>query len=103
MRRKTNRRLHLPKTQGKKLRNKTSRRINFLKRKWKTSAKRNEFLKIDGHHILIMEDHLTHKFAVKIDDNWGKNILIHRSRQKPQLSKELNIIKIKGNGENVKQ
>lgn len=58
-----------PKLKEKELRNKTNRRTNFFKRKWKISAKGNQYLNIDGHHILIMENRLTHKFIVKIDDN----------------------------------
>ncbi len=33
--------------------NKQSRRVNFFKRKWKRSKKGNEYLKIDGHIIVL--------------------------------------------------
>ena len=61
-----------PQLREKELRNRNRQRSGFLKRKWKISAKGNEYLKIDNHHILILEDSKTHKFSVKIDDNWGK-------------------------------
>ncbi len=61
-----------PQRREKELRNKTKRRISFIKRSWKISAKWNEYLKINNHHILINENSKTYKFTVKIDDNWDK-------------------------------
>jgi len=60
-----------PQRREKELRNKTNRRTNFLKRKWKISTKGNEYLNIDEHHILVSKDSKTHKYTVKIDDKWG--------------------------------
>lgn len=36
--------------------NKQARHMNFLKRKWKRSKKGNEYLKIDGHIVVLYQD-----------------------------------------------
>ncbi len=61
-----------PQRREKELKNRTTRRTNFLKRTWKISAKGNEYINVDNHNIIIKEDSTTHKFTVKIDDTWGK-------------------------------
>jgi hypothetical protein len=66
-----------PQRREKELKNRTTRRTNFLKRTWKISAKGNEYINVDNHNILIKEDSTTHKFTVKIDDTWGKKAFRH--------------------------
>ena len=85
-----------PKLKEKELRNKTNRRTNFFKRKWKISAKGNQYLNIDGHHVLIMEDRLTHKFVVKIDDNWGNKYFDTPEQAKTAAFKGIEYYKEKG-------
>ncbi len=85
-----------PKLKEKELRNKTNRRTNFFKRKWKISAKGNQYLNIDGHHILIMENRLTHKFIVKIDDNWGHKYFDTPEQAKTAAFKGIEFYKEKG-------
>lgn len=36
--------------------NKQARHVNFLKRKWKRSKKGNEYLKIDGHIVVLYQE-----------------------------------------------
>ena len=85
-----------PQRREKELRNRTSQRSGFLKRRWKISAKGNEYLKIDNHHILILEDRKTHKFSVKIDDNWGKKHFETPEQAKNAAFKGIEYYKDKG-------
>ena len=48
------------------LKNKLARKENFLKRKWKSSKKGNDYLKVDGHVIVI--------FALKDGKVWKYSI-----------------------------
>lgn len=85
-----------PQRREKELRNKTSRRTNFLVRKWKISAKGNVYIKIDDHHILIREDNKTHKFIVKIDDKWGNKHFDSLEQAKIAAFKGIEYYKDKG-------
>ncbi len=85
-----------PLRREKELRKKTSRRISFLKRTWKISAKGNEYLKIGNHYILIYKDRNTHKFTVKIDDKWGKKLFDAIEQAKVAAFKGVEYYKDKG-------
>lgn len=54
------------------LRNKASRRVNWIKKKWKESHNGNIYLNIEGHHLLIYQDKRTNKYKCKIKDTFGK-------------------------------
>jgi len=60
------------------------------------SAKGNEYLNIDDHHILINEDAKTHKFTVEIDDNWGKKHFETPEQAKAAAFKGIEYYKEKG-------
>ena len=61
-----------PKKHERKLKNKAQRRINWLKKDWKTSKNGNLFSEVNGYHILIYKDKRTKKFKCKIGENFGK-------------------------------
>ena len=53
------------------LRNRASRRRNWINRKWKISAKGNSYLKIENHIIVIFRDKFSEKYKVQIDETIG--------------------------------
>lgn len=61
--------------------NKQSRRVNFFKRKWKQSRKGNEYLKIDGH-VVVLYHHVSGKSVWKysIDNTFCKETYSTRER-----------------------
>ncbi len=59
-----------PKEKEKKLRNRSNRRINWLRRKWQISGKGNLYLNIDGNNIGIFEVSEGH-FKCRINDTFG--------------------------------
>lgn len=61
-----------PKQLEKKLRQRTARRINWVKNPWKLSEKGNHFLNFEEHQLLIFKDSKTKKFKCKIGHVWGK-------------------------------
>lgn len=85
-----------PQRREKELRNKTSRRICFIKRLWRISAKGNEYLNIDDHHILIIENKQSHKFTVKIDEKWGKRHFDTLEQAKAAAFEGIEYYKVKG-------
>lgn len=63
---------HNPKRLENDLRNKASRRTNWVNKEWKYSKNGNQYLNKDGHHFLIYQDKKTKKYKGAIDDRWGK-------------------------------
>lgn len=53
-----------PKERETALRNKTNRRLNFLRKSWTKNAKGNHILKYKGHHITIMPSRYGKGFGV---------------------------------------
>lgn len=60
-----------PKLKQRELKNKATRRRNWVNRKWKISAKGNSYLNIENHNIVIFKDKFSEKFKVKIDETIG--------------------------------
>lgn len=54
------------------LRNRASRRANWLNKDWKFSKNGNRYLKIDGKFVTIYKDKRTGKYKVSIDSTFGK-------------------------------
>lgn len=53
--------------------NKQTRRVNFFKRTWKQSRKGNEYLKIDGH-VVVLYHHVPDRADMKGRDVWKYSI-----------------------------
>lgn len=61
-----------PQERERELRNRASRRVNWIKKKWKTSKNGNLFLNIEDKHLLIYKDKKTNKYKVKIGETFGR-------------------------------
>ncbi|HRB30890.1 MAG TPA: hypothetical protein PK872_05190 [Ferruginibacter sp.] len=61
-----------PGAREKELRNRASRRSNWLNKNWKYSKHGNPYLKIDGKIIVIYKDKRTGKYKVSIDEIFGR-------------------------------
>jgi hypothetical protein len=60
-----------PKQRESQLKNRASRRINWMKKNWKVSKNGNLFLKIEGRLLLIYQDKKSNKYKVKIGEQFG--------------------------------
>jgi len=60
-----------PGLRERELRNKTNRRTNWIKRKWRESRQGNPFLNIDGHNLVVFYDHKFDCFKCQIDNTFG--------------------------------
>lgn len=60
-----------PEKREKELRNKANRRVSWTQKQWKVSKSGNQYLNIQGHHLLIYRDKKTGRYKVKIDDVFG--------------------------------
>lgn len=56
----------------KELKNRASRKRNWIKKDWKVTANGNNYLRIESHFILIYVDKFSKKYKVKIDETFGK-------------------------------
>lgn len=63
-----------PKALEKKLRNKTQRRNNWLKKNWQISSKGNTYLKFKDNLITIIRDSKTNKYKCCVNNVWGKKL-----------------------------
>jgi hypothetical protein len=61
-----------PKRLEKKLRQRTARRINWVKKLWKQTENGNHTFVFEEHRLLIFKDKKTNKFKCKIGSVWGK-------------------------------
>jgi len=61
-----------PKRREKDLRNRASRRSNWMGKQWKFSKNGNRYLKIDGKIVVIFQDKRTNKYKISIDEIFGK-------------------------------
>lgn len=56
-----------------KLRNKASRKLNWLKRKWKTSSKGNQYLKLSGHQMTVFQSkYCEGRWAYNLDKSFSR-------------------------------
>lgn len=85
-----------PLRREKELRNRTNRRNNWLKRDWRTSAKGNPFLKMDGHNIGIYYDKKTAQYKCRVDDIFGKKGYPTTREAKMALFKNVEYLKENG-------
>jgi len=60
-----------PKQMENNLRNKSSRRTNWVKANWQWSRKGNLYLKKGGHILTIFRDKKSNKFKCMIDEEFG--------------------------------
>jgi len=61
-----------PKHLEKKLRQRTARRINWIKKTWKLTENGNHTLIFEKHRLLIFKEKKTSKYKCKIGEVWGK-------------------------------
>jgi hypothetical protein len=59
-----------PKRREARLRNRSSRRTRWLHRKWRVSAKGNNFLNVDGRNLVVYPTK-TGRWGYKIGDRFG--------------------------------
>lgn len=61
-----------PEKRERELRNRATRRANWIKKQWKISKNGNHYLNIDDRNLLIYRDEKTRKYKVKIKDTFGQ-------------------------------
>jgi hypothetical protein len=85
-----------PEKREKELRNRTNRRINWVKKKWKSSKNENYYLTIEERHILIFRDKKTNKFKVKIAETFGQKAFDNLEQAKIAAFNGMEYLKAKG-------
>jgi hypothetical protein len=85
-----------PKQLEKRLKQRTARRINWVKKPWKRSEKGNYFLNFEEHQLLIFKDSETKKFKCKIGDVWGKKTFETIEQAKHAVFNGIDYLKEKG-------
>lgn len=72
-----------PKSREKVLRNRSSRRNNWLRRNWRVSAKGNDFLNINGHNVTVYPAKLRlGHWSFKIDDDFSRDVYVDKNHAK---------------------
>lgn len=61
-----------PKQLEKKLRQKTAKRISWIKKSWQRTGMGNHTIIYEDHRLLIFKDQKTSKYKCKIGNVWGK-------------------------------
>jgi len=77
------------------LKNKAERRKNWSNKDWKHSKNGNQYLKKDGHFLLIYHDKKTNQYKCAIDDNWGKKLFETLSQAKAAIFNGIEYFKAK--------
>ena len=86
-----------PKQKENELRNKNNRRINWLKRKWKTSRKGGQFINLDGNNIGIFNDKMHNdKYKCRINGKFGELLYDTADLAKLGLYRKIEDLKAKG-------
>ncbi len=85
-----------PERREKALRNRANRKRNWLKRSWKTSAKGNPFLKMDGHKLGVYFDERNENYKCWVDDKFSKKG--HPTTQEAKIALFKNVEYLKENG-----
>lgn len=85
-----------PKRLENKLRQRTARRINWVKKPWNISEKGIHYLYFEGHKLLIFKDPQTKKFKCKIGDVWGNKIFETIEQAKHAVYNGIDYLKEKG-------
>ena len=74
-----------------------SRRINFFKRQWKRSKKGNEYLKIDGHVVVIYhDDRGKGSWRYSLDNEFCRTVYTDRERAVAGVFEALEGLRAKG-------
>ncbi len=85
-----------PAMRERNLRNKSSRRTNWLKRKWQVSAKGNFYLNLGEHNVSVFFDNKTNAYKCRIDDKFGTLKYASVEEAKMGLFKKIEDLKDKG-------
>ncbi|HVX00594.1 MAG TPA: hypothetical protein VHA52_09205 [Candidatus Babeliaceae bacterium] len=85
-----------PERLERQLRNRASRRANWLNRDWRYSKNGNHYLKIDGKFITIFRDKRTGKYKVSVDGTFGKKSFEQITEAKIAAFKGIEYLKDKG-------
>lgn len=56
-----------PENRQRELQNRAQRKKNWMIKKWSTSAKGNDYLRLDKHRIVILKDSKTQKYKFSVD------------------------------------
>ena len=82
----------------KEFKNRQSRRISFFRRKWRVSRKGNEFLKIDGHVIVIypLQKNNSQKWGFSIDNEYSNIFYPTREHALGAAFDKIEEIRVKG-------
>lgn len=86
-----------PKERQKRLENRAKRKESWKYREWKQSQKGNEYLKFEGHLLLIYTDKKSGKFKCKIDDEFGSKSYKYLSEAKAGIFDKIEELKGQGN------
>lgn len=78
-----------PREREKKLRNRAARKIKWLTRKWRVSAKGNHFLNIEDHNLSVFPTKYG-KWGYRIDSEFGKNYFKTQEEAKLALFNDFN-------------
>ncbi len=77
--------------------NRQSRRMNFFKRQWKRSKKGNEYLKIDGHVVVIYhDDRGKGSWRYSLDNEFCRTVYADRERAVAGVFEALEGLRAKG-------
>jgi hypothetical protein len=85
-----------PKRLEQKLRNRTSKRKNWIKKEWKRSPKGNYYINFEEHHLIIYKDKKTNKYKVKIGEIFGNKIFDTIEKAKVAVFNGIEYFKGKG-------
>jgi hypothetical protein len=61
-----------PERRERELKNRATRRSNWMSKEWKRSKNGNLYLSVQEHHLLIYRDSKSGKYKVKVGDTFGK-------------------------------
>lgn len=84
-----------PKRLEKKLRRRTARRINWIKKPWNKTENGNLTMVFEDHHLLIFKDKKTTKYKCKIGDVWGKKTFLTIEQAKNAVYNGIDYLKEK--------
>lgn len=88
-----------PKEREKALKNKSNRRSNWIRRKWKISARGNLFLNVEGNNLVIFHDKRSGKYKCKINSKFGTKLYNSINQAKIGLFNKVEELKSKNRWE----
>lgn len=78
------------------LRNRGSRRSNWINKVWKFSKNGNQYLNKDDHYLLIYRDKKSRKYKCAVDDKWGRLQFDNLTQAKAAVFNVIEILKERG-------